>query len=520
MIADRYQLQSTLGRGGMAVVWRGVDRRLDRQVAIKLLNPAGVADADMLQRFDREARTAARLAHPNIVAVHDVGSDGGEPYLVMELVDGPSLADLLADGPLGSDRVIPLAAQVCAALATAHAAGVVHRDIKPANILIDRAGTAKVCDFGIARLLHGAQATLTAPATTIGTAQYMAPEQAAGDPVDARTDLYALGCLLFAMLTGRPPFTGENSLRVLWQHLHEPAPSLSSVRPDVPAGLDRLVAQLLAKDPADRPASATEVGERLTALATGGQPTAPMSSLPTLPAPSGPRPTSPAPSGPRPAEPVRGAAPVVERTRTMSGLDTGFGAAPSTRDGADAGSRRTLVVVLGAALAAALVIGILFLNRPDSNSGSTIGDGSPGASASGTVPAGGVPGPTTGAGRSTPDNPGTASASGGSPSSRPSSGPTARLVALQLSLDTQNAGEVDPDARESLNHKLDEVARELARNDTEEAAKKLDDVSDELDNLREDEKVGSAAYDVLRRNLDSLADSLRQGGRGGADRNG
>ncbi|HEY0697108.1 MAG TPA: serine/threonine-protein kinase, partial [Micromonospora sp.] len=148
VVADRYQLDSRIGHGGMAVVWRGVDLRLGRPVAVKLLNPAGVADPEMLRRFDQEARTAAGLGHPNIVAVHDVGSDRGEPDLVMELVDGRNLADLLAGGPLRVGQTVGIATGVCAALATAHAAGVVHRDIKPANVLLTPTGTVKVCDFG------------------------------------------------------------------------------------------------------------------------------------------------------------------------------------------------------------------------------------------------------------------------------------------------------------------------------------------------------------------------------------
>ena len=185
----------------------------------------------------------------------------------------------------------------------------VHRDIKPANILLNQAGTVKVCDFGIARLLRGSQATLTAPASTIGTSHYMAPEQAAGGPVDARTDLYALGCLLYAMLTGQPPFTGDNPLRVLWQHLNEPAPALSSVRSGIPADLDRLVGQLLAKNPADRPATATEVRDRLTSLSSGAQSTTVIGVGPRTPAPGS-------------AEPVRAAASVVAHTRTMPAFDT------------------------------------------------------------------------------------------------------------------------------------------------------------------------------------------------------
>ena len=224
LISGRYRLQAVLGRGGMATVWRGVDERLGRRVAVKLLDGADTADPAMLQRFDREARTAGGLTHPNIVAVYDVGSDNGAPYLVMELIDGTTLATLLVRGPLPIDQAVDVARQICDALAVAHAQGVVHRDIKPANILITTTGTVKVCDFGIARLTHQQQTDLTAPHTAIGTSAYMAPEQASGGAVDGRTDLYALGCVLYAMLTGQPPFTGDNPLTVMWQHQQQPAP--------------------------------------------------------------------------------------------------------------------------------------------------------------------------------------------------------------------------------------------------------------------------------------------------------
>ncbi|WP_344407349.1 protein kinase domain-containing protein, partial [Dactylosporangium fulvum] len=247
VLDGRYEVGPILGRGGMAEVRRGFDRRLERPVAIKVLHRAGLDDPAMLTRFDREARTVARLAHPNIVAVHDVGTDDGVPYLVMELVEGRSLAEALAGGPLAVREVARVGTQVCDALAAAHAAGVVHRDVKPANILLSATGHVKVCDFGIARLPGAAQVHLTASATALGTTAYMAPEQAASGQVDARADLYALGCVLFEMLTGRPPFTADTPVRVLWQHVHEQPAPVSALRPGVPPELDALVAALLAK---------------------------------------------------------------------------------------------------------------------------------------------------------------------------------------------------------------------------------------------------------------------------------
>src|SRR5690606_30567652 len=200
LLNGRYRLHSLIGRGGMAEVWRGEDLRLERRVAVKLLGES--TDPDRLARFRREARTVARLSHPNIVTGHDLGVDGGVTYLVMELIEGTSLATRLAKGPLTVGDAVAIAGQVCDALAAAHAAGIVHRDIKPGNILLTPAGTVKVCDFGIARLLHASPTQLTTTGTVIGTSEYMAPEQASGAPVDGRTDLYALGCVLYAMLTG------------------------------------------------------------------------------------------------------------------------------------------------------------------------------------------------------------------------------------------------------------------------------------------------------------------------------
>ena len=224
LIAGRYRLRSLLGRGGMAEVWQGLDERLDRPVAVKVLDRRALEDPTVVARFDREARAVARLAHPNIVSVYDVGVDDDMPYLVMELVHGQSLAALIDGGPISIDDAVNVAVQVCDALQAAHEAGVVHRDVKPANILIAPAGTVKVCDFGIARVSQATQAGLTRSHVTVGTAEYMAPEQASGGPVDARTDLYALGCVLYAMLTGSPPFHGDNALGVMWQHVNQPVP--------------------------------------------------------------------------------------------------------------------------------------------------------------------------------------------------------------------------------------------------------------------------------------------------------
>jgi serine/threonine-protein kinase len=267
VLDGRYQVDELVGSGGMASVWRGRDLRLDRPVAIKELAGAWLRDPTALARFDREARTAAKLGHPNIVAVHDVGIDGDSRYLVMELIEGTTVAELLDAGPLPIDQVVGIAVQACDALAAAHAAGVIHRDIKPANLIVTPNGIVKVCDFGIARALSElAELNLTDQSIAMGSSRYIAPEQIAGATVDHRADLYSLGCTMYAMLTGTAPFTGDTPMQVLDRHVNEaPVPVLRR-RGDTPPALAALVGRLLAKRPADRPVSANEVKGRLIAL--------------------------------------------------------------------------------------------------------------------------------------------------------------------------------------------------------------------------------------------------------------
>ncbi|WP_331745565.1 protein kinase domain-containing protein [Streptomyces virginiae] len=263
VLAGRYRLEDLLGAGGMGQVWRGTDQLLHRKVAVKLLARPG--DRVLATRLLAEARAAAAFSDPHAVAVHDVGEGqlGGVPsvFLVMELVEGRSLSELLHDGPLPVDDVLRWGEEICQALEAAHRAGVVHRDVKPSNVLITAAGRMKLCDFGIARRALATQG-LTATGSAIGTPGYMAPEQIRGDTVGPTTDLYAVGCLLYELLTGRPPFTGE-ALSVLSKHLEQTPVPIRDLRPEVPAALDRLVGQLLAKDPARRPVSAALVGDEL-----------------------------------------------------------------------------------------------------------------------------------------------------------------------------------------------------------------------------------------------------------------
>ncbi|MBW6437536.1 protein kinase [Actinoplanes hulinensis] len=274
VLNDRYELRSMLGSGGMAAVWQATDRWLGRMVAVKVLHERVLADPTVAGRFEREARMVAGLAHPNIVALHDVGADSGVPYLVMELVSGRSLAALLSAGPLDIAGAVGIAAQVCAALEAASEAGIVHRDIKPANILITDDGRVKVCDFGIARVAGATRSELTGSAQMLGTSTYMAPEQVAGGAVDVRTDLYGLGCVLYAMLTGNPPFTGDSPMRIAWDHVERVPPPASAHRP-VPHELDLLLQAMLAKFPADRPSDPATVRAALENLNLAPEPAPP-----------------------------------------------------------------------------------------------------------------------------------------------------------------------------------------------------------------------------------------------------
>jgi len=267
----RYQLGSLLGAGGMARVYVATDRVLERQVAVKVLSPPDAQDPLFVERFRREARAAARLSHPNIVAVFDSGSDADQPYLVMEYVPGESLAELLhRQGRLAPGRAVELAIQVCAALAAAHAQGLVHRDIKPANVLVGEDGQVKVTDFGIVKA--SAATTLTGTGTVLGTAAYLSPEQAQGHPVDARSDLYGLGCVLYELLCGSPPFgsgADRSPVAVATRHVREPPEPPSMRNPQVAPALEAVVLTALAKDPAQRYQSAVELQHALERVLAG-----------------------------------------------------------------------------------------------------------------------------------------------------------------------------------------------------------------------------------------------------------
>jgi hypothetical protein len=261
VLGGRYRLEERVAAGGMGTVFAATDDRLDRRVAVKVLRDELAHDARFVERFRREARAAAALSHPNVAAVFDFGDDSGTPYIVMELVPGRDLARLVReDGPLPPERARALGAQLCAALAHAHAAGLVHRDVKPANVIVDDTDRAKVTDFGIARA--AGDSSLTQTGSVLGSAHYMAPEQASGAPATPAADVYSAGVVLYEMLTGSVPFTGESPVAVAMRHVSDDVPAPSALNPRVPPDLDELVERATARDPLARPAA----GELAAAL--------------------------------------------------------------------------------------------------------------------------------------------------------------------------------------------------------------------------------------------------------------
>jgi serine/threonine-protein kinase len=456
----------------MATVWRGRDLRLDRPVAVKILDASMMADPRMRDLLDREARTVARLVHPNIVAVHDVGIDDDAAYLVMELVEGHSLASIAAGGPLPIGQAISIASQVCTALAAAHHAGVVHRDVKPSNLLVTATGVVKVCDFGIARLQAAtADATLTGGTDVVGTSEYLAPERATGAAGDARSDLYALGCAMYAMLAGDPPFVGPDPISVLHQHRHQLPQPLRAHRDDVPPGLDGLVMQLLAKDPADRPPSAESVGDRLTRISGqpiavgGGAPAfdvgvaAPHTTvLPTLPpTASGPSPTMNLPR-------------IDDWRRGLIG-------------GPQRGHRRTWWLAAGIVLLLLGLVTVAALTRSNTQAGPSAGSATTGVTSPQPSPAISLP--------------------------PPSATPSDQLAALQAVVSQQaDAGQLDPHTATDLRARLQDIARRLRQGQTDQAAKHLAQLRDRLTGLQRDGTLRPEAYRALTSGLDQLAATL------------
>src|SRR5512136_789658 len=271
-----YEIESAIGAGGMGEVYKARDTRLDRSVAIKVLPPQVSGDPDRRARFEREAKTIAGLNHPHICTLHDVGDHDGSMFLVMEHLAGQTLAERLEKGPLPLEQALTIATEITDALSAAHRQNVIHRDLKPGNVMLTKAG-AKLLDFGLAKLKgHGEQAaaghlasapTLSAPLTgegmIVGTLQYMAPEQLEGKPADSRTDLWALGAILYEMVTGKRAFEGTSAASLIGSIMHAEPPALASLQPLTPPGVDRLVKRCLTKDPDERWQTAHDVADEL-----------------------------------------------------------------------------------------------------------------------------------------------------------------------------------------------------------------------------------------------------------------
>ena len=288
-LSDRYELGEILGFGGMSEVHMGRDTRLHRDVAVKVLRADLARDPSFYLRFRREAQNAAALNHPAIVAVYDTGeaetTGGPLPYIVMEYVDGVTLRDIVHRRPDAARRAIEVIADACQALNFSHQHGIIHRDVKPANIMISKTGAVKVMDFGIARAIADSGNNVTQTAAVIGTAQYLSPEQARGETVDARSDVYSLGCVLYELLTGEPPFVGDSPVAVAYQHVREDPVPPSRMHGGISPELDAVVLKALAKNPDNRYQTAAEMRADLVRVHNGERPGRPRCS----PTPNGRR---------------------------------------------------------------------------------------------------------------------------------------------------------------------------------------------------------------------------------------
>jgi eukaryotic-like serine/threonine-protein kinase len=276
----RYQTRELLGRGGMSEVYRGFDAQLKRPVAIKRLRPDLAMNPVFRARFRREAQAAGRLSHPAIVAVYDTGEEREAagpsiPFIVMELIEGRSLRDALRkEGKVSPVRALELTSEVLDAVACSHAAGIIHRDIKPGNVMLTNSRAVKVADFGIARAVSDSSGTATMAGTVIGTAQYLSPEQGRGEPADERSDLYSVGCMLYELLVGEPPFSGDSMVSIIFQHISEPPTPPGDQSGDISSDIDAIVMRALAKDPDDRYQSAAEMKADIESVLSGHPPAA------------------------------------------------------------------------------------------------------------------------------------------------------------------------------------------------------------------------------------------------------
>ena len=447
----------------MSEVRRGEDVLLGRSVAIKLLLDDG--DPRSAARFQQEAQILARLQHPNVITVFDSGADGGERFIVMELVEGPTLRELLdTEGRLAPERAGEIASRLASALAFAHGKGVIHRDVKPSNVLLPPDGGVKLADMGIARLLS--PEALTATLSVRGTAAYISPEQVRGDRVDARADLYSLGCVLFEMLTGRTPFEGDLAA-LSYAHTHTPAPRVRSINPAVPAAMDELVAAMLEKDPARRPPTGEEVQRSLaSALSQGVEPTAVMAPVQL-------------PPSPLPRQPAGG-----RRRRGPKAWRTG-------------------VIAVGG-LATLLFIAMLARAEPDGPTDAS--QRSPQLSSS---PATQQPSPVETSSSPTPEQPSPVQTI--SPAPEQPSPQEAAAIVLDTVGEGIEAGEITGHFDHDIRHTIDEILRDTDKGeDVDGLLEKVDDLREKVSEALEKGEITSAdRASAIDQALLSFAEALR-----------
>jgi len=453
VLADRYEVGELLGRGGMAEVYLATDRVLDRPVAFKVLGDWLANDGTFVERFRREALAAARISHPNLVAVFDAGSEDGVHYIVMEHVPGETLADVLRkEGRLHPNRASSIAASVADALGVAHAARIVHRDVKPANVMLTPDGRTKLMDLGIARNIDGE--SITHASSILGTAGYVSPEQARGDPVDHRSDIYSLGCVLYEMLTGRQPFEAQDPLAMAYKHVHEAPVPPTSLEPSIPPALEAVTLRAMEKEPGSRFQNVEEMASALddrTALVAPLTATTPM---PPVPATAS-LPMAHPDTLPRRADRVR--------------------------------HRRPLVPLLLGLAALALLGGLAY-------------------ALFGNDPPAGRAGP--------PDSTSPSASPSSSPSRSPSPSPTQApvdpvqgAVADLQAVVTQGVsdGTISDKAAREIEKGLDEALHEFAGGDTDKAIEKLGDLEGKVDELVDHDEIAHSEEQKLDKAIEDLA---------------